>query len=268
MSKKNFLRAFVLVFAAALCITGCSTARTAQKDLLKKPTERFFVNDFADVISQNAEDEIYNRAVALNQKTTAQAVVVTVDSLNGEEISDFSLKLARDWGIGDKDKDNGILILLAVSDREVYISVGYGLEGAMPDSKTGRLLDNYALPYFSEDNFSDGMLSVYKAVVNEIYIEYGIEAEEGYVPIEYLNEQSTVGGGKVLVSWAVLLIVVILYLLLFRRRGIFIGGFPFGAFYGGSNFRGGRGGGFGGGSFGGFGGGGGSFGGGGAGRKF
>ncbi len=251
-----------------MCLSGCSGSKKAQKDLYPEPTDKFFVNDFANVISDTAEEEIYSRGVALNNKTEAQAVVVTVDTVGDEEIADYALKLGRDWGIGAEKEDNGILILLAVADREVYIAVGYGLEGAMPDSKTGRILDNYAVPYFSEDNFSDGMLSVYKAVVNEIYIEYGIETEEGYVPIEYLAEKPEVSGGKVAVSWASLAVIVLLYLFIFRRRGIFIGGFPMGPFYSGNHWRGGRGGGFGGGSFGGFSGGGGSFGGGGAGRKF
>ena len=268
MKTNKFLRAFLLFVAVIVCLSGCSESKNAQKDAYPKPTDKFFVNDYANVLSDSAEEEIYSRGVALEQKTTAQAVVVAVDTIGDNEISDYALRLGREWGIGAEKEDNGILILLAVSDREVYIAVGYGLEGAMPDSKTGRILDNYAVPYFSEDKFSDGLLSVYKAVVNEIYIEYGLETEEGYIPIEYLAQQPEVSGGKVAVSWAALVVIVLLYLLIFRRRGIFIGGFPMASFHSGNHWRGGRGGGFGGGSFGGFSGGGGSFGGGGAGRKF
>ncbi len=233
-------------------------------------TERFFVNDFADVIDAADEDAIYSKGVALNEATTAQVVAVTVDNLDGEPIEEYALNLGREWGVGTEEDDNGIVILLSVEDREVYIAVGYGLEGALPDSKTGRILDTYGMSYFSADDFSAGIASVYGAIVNEAYIEYGLTPEEGYTPISQIPEYEVAHEGEALrvgISWLILIVIVALYIAVFGRRGgIFFLGFP-GGFHGGgfhgggSNFRGG-------GGFGGFRGGGGGFGGGGAGRGF
>ena len=230
-----------------------------------KPTERFFVNDFADIISDADEDAIFSSAAALDEKTDSQVAVITVESLNGEEISDYALQIGREWGVGDEEKDNGIVILLSESDREIYIAVGYGLEGALPDSKTGRIIDRYGIEYFQNDDFSKGLVSVTNAVINEIYIEYGLEPDEGYTEIDKLEESSSEEesyGLKVLISWIVLIVIIAVFLGIFGRRGFFFfsgpGSFGGGGFTSGSS-RGG---------FGGFSGGGGSFGGGGAGRKF
>lgn len=241
-------------------------------DKYPEPTSRFFVNDFADVIEQAAEEEIYSKAAALQEKTTAQVVVVTVNTLDGEEPADYALGLGRQWGVGQEDEDNGIVILLSKTERQIYIAVGYGLEGALPDSKTGRIIDAYGLDYLKKDDFSAGLLEIFGAIVNEVYIEYGEEPEEGYTPIEDTDEETLEEyGARVAASWVIMIACVILFVLVFgrRRRGFFWFGGPggFGGM-GGSGFGGfggGSGGSFGGG---GFSGGGGSFGGGGAGRGF
>ena len=228
------------------------------------PTDRFFVNDFADVISTEDENNIYALGVRLFEKTTAQVVAVTVPSLDGKDIEQYSLELARDWGIGNKEKNNGMLLLLAVEDREVRIEVGYGLEGAVTDAQSGILLDHYAVPAFSENDFSSGMVSTYRALVNEVYLEYGLQPEDGYVPVERLPDNNYDGELSPLATLGVVIFVII-FVLLFRNKPWFPWLFFFGG--GGGHHRGG---GYhgGGGGFGGFSGGGGSFGGGGASRKF
>lgn len=262
MNIKRFLAATLCLFLALL-LCGCGKEEEALA-----ATDKFYVNDFAEVIDDAAEQEIFSRGVALADKTTAQVVAVTVDSTNGEEISEYALALGRSWGIGDEDKDNGILLLLAVEDREVYIAVGYGLEGALPDSKTGRILDVYGMDYFSADEFSSGMLAVYRALVNEVYLEYGMTAEEGYIPIEQVAQEEAAGVGEIALSWLAMLIIVAVIFFIASRRGVVFFGGPFGGGFGGSSFGGGSFGGRSSGGFGGFSGGGGSFGGGGAGRRF
>ena len=257
---KRLLSIAVALALIILCFCGCSET----EDGLPKPNENFYVNDFAGVISEADQSEMLSRSVALAEKTTAQVVVVTVKSLDGKEAYEYALELGREWGVGDEEKDNGIVILLATQEREIYIAVGYGLEGALPDSKTGRIIDVYGIEYLKNDDFSKGLLNISKAVVNEVYLEYGLETEEGYTDIDriYTNDEEETSSWKVLVSWIVLMVLLSLLSVFLRRRGInffFFGG-P-GSFGGGS---------FGGGSFrgGGFSGGGGSFGGGGAGRRF
>lgn len=264
---KKLINIIAAAIAVLLLVVPVSAANK-----YPEPTSRFFVNDFADVIEQAAEDEIYSKAAALQEKTTAQVVVVTVNTLDGEEPADYALGLGRQWGVGQEDEDNGVVILLSKTERQIYIAVGYGLEGALPDSKTGRIIDAYGLDYLKKDDFSRGLLEIFGAIVNEVYIEYGEEPEEGYTPIEDTDEETLEEyGARVAASWVIMIACVILFVLVFgrRRRGFFWFGGPggFGGM-GGSGFGGfggGSGGSFGGG---GFSGGGGSFGGGGAGRGF
>ena len=170
--KKLFLRVLCVAVLCVLCITltGCEENAVVTSSKIE-PTEKFFVNDYADVISEQDEDAIYKKGSYLNDATTAQVVIVTVDTVGDEIMSNYALEVGRKWGVGDKEKNNGIVILLAAEDRDVYISVGYGLEGAMPDSKTGRILDEYGIPYFETDEFSKGLLEVYNAVYNENIIK-------------------------------------------------------------------------------------------------
>lgn len=270
--KKNGILFRTFSCLLIICVFLCAFAGCDESSELKAltPTDEFYVNDFANVIDSDDESEILSVGAALADKTTAQVVAVTVETTGDKEISDYALELGRDWGIGDKEKNNGVLILLASGDREVYIAVGYGLEGALPDSKTGRLIDRYAIEHFSEDDFSEGMLSVYRAVANEVYIEYGITPPDEYTPIDELPDEDENGSYalRLIVSWIILLVILSLFSgFIRRRRGFTFFGGPFGGGFGGGNFHGGFGG-FGGSSGGGFHGSGGSFGGGGAGRKF
>lgn len=254
-----------MVVSVVISFAACGKK---EKTAVPTPANLFFVNDFAAVLTESDADAMYKKGVALQEATTAQVVAVTVDGLEGTPIEEYALNLAREWGVGDKDKNNGVVILLSENDREIYIAVGYGLEGALPDSKTGRIIDTYGMSYFSNDNFSAGLFSVYDAIVDEVYVEYGMQPSENYVPADLLpdTQQTNASAGKVAISWLVMIILIALYMGIFGRRG---GLFLFASprfFGGGSHYHGGFGGSSG--SFGGFSGGGGSFGGGGAGRKF
>ncbi len=266
MRRKRLLS---LLLCLGLLLTALSAAGAAA-NAVYQPTDRFFVNDFAGVLSASDAEEIYALGAELDQKTGAQVVAVTIPTTDGEEIRSYGLELGREWGIGEKDKNNGVLLLLAVEDRQVDIEVGYGLEGALPDAKTGRILDQYATPDFRNDDFSEGMRKAYRALINEVYIEYGLEPpDEDYVPV---SPEDTVDSEDVFSAVGTIVVVVIFLALFFGRRHhrggppfIFFGGH--GGGFGGSGGRFGGGGGFGG-SGGGFSGGGGSFGGGGSSRGF
>ncbi len=263
-------------------------------------TTQFYVNDYADVLSAETEAEILNNAVSLNNETTAQVVVLTVPDLGGEEISDFAVETLRDWGIGSKDKDNGVIIVLAIEERQVWVSVGYGLEGTLTDIRTGQLQSQYAVPYYRNNDFDTGTLMLFNAIVNEIRTEeYGLEPLNNsemyghsalYVNDIELNEGDLklfllIFGSPFLLIGFVMLCQTVKYLHLLRydkkhgtnkapiyrqkymgMRQAILAIIVHGALRGG--FRGGRGGGRGGFGGGGFRGGGGSGGGGGAGRGF
>lgn len=231
----------------------------AAKSDYPTPTNEFFVNDFADCITAEDETEMFLKAENLYNACKAQVVVVTVDSLDGYEIEDYSIGLAREWGIGDSAEDSGILLLLSVNDREVRIEVGSGLEGALPDSKTGRILDTYGMEYFRNNNFSAGLTAVQDSLVNEVFIEYGLTPDEDYQPV---GDEEDLPIGVVIIIFIIILMGIIVRVLGVRHRGGFYGSHH-GGFGGFGGFHGGSGGGSGG-----FRGGGGGFSGGGSSRGF
>lgn len=242
---------------------------------LPQPTNNLFVNDFAGVINSEDESDIMNIGADLFQQTTAQVVVVTVDSLDGYDVNEYALELGREWGVGSEETNNGVVLLLSVNDRQVTIQVGYGLEGCLTDAKTGRILDTYAIPYLSDDDFSTGLTEAYKAIVSVVCEEYGIELVEGYQVYDYEYESDDeLSASDVIIA----IFIIITFITAFHKGGrgslfktIFLGRM-FGSHFDdddthfGGGFHGGSGGSFGGG--GGFRGGGGSFGGGGSSRGF
>lgn len=251
---------------------------------IPEPTNDFFVNDFADVISEEDEQEIMKIGADLYLQTTAQIVVVTVNSLDGYEVNDYALELGREWGVGSKDTNNGVVLLLSVNDREVTIQVGYGLEGCLTDAGTGRILDEYAIPYLSNNDFSTGLLEAYKAIAGDVCTEYGVELNPNY-QITYDDYDyhfsddlgdSDAFGSIVLFITALVLVSLIIFISKHAGGGPDDSDFGGGTFSGGRSYRGttfyggfsgGSRGGFSGGG-GGFRGGGGSFGGGGSSRGF
>ncbi len=278
----NTLRRMVRGLAACSILLAmlAGSSLTAGAQEAYEPTAQFFVNDFAGVISDDAERRMVETGQALQQQTGAQIVAVTVPSLDGQSVEDYAIDLANDWGIGQESEDNGVLLLIAVEERQLRIEVGLGLEGALPDGKTGRIMDTYMVPSLREDDFSAGMLEGYLAVAAQVYAEYGIDASElaGYEALGNTagsSAQSTITRSTLakLSPIAVFVILVLVLGIRQRRRGFF----PF-FWFGGHGPHGGSGsnddnpfGGFGGGGFGGgggFSGGGGSFGGGGGSRGF
>lgn len=254
---------FCIAATGLLCLVFLGAAAT---DL--KPTDRFFVNDFADVIAPEDENAIYELGKSLYHEKKAQVVVVTVPNMDGADVRDFGYQLASAWKIGEEGKDSGVLLLFSLEERKVSIEVGYGLEGDLTDSRTGRLLDQYALPAFREGDYSSGLKAAYEQLV-----ALTKQALDGYLPDEE-EESDTLWAFSV-----VLAVVIIMFVIIGTNKkggkgggndgdGDDFGNRPgpfFGPFYGG--FRGGGfGGGFGGG--GGFSGGGGGFGGGGSSRGF
>ncbi len=248
----------LLAAAGLSLVLFAGTALPAAAAEAFEPTDRFFVNDFADVLSAQAEDEMYNLGKQLFARSEAQVVAVTVPSMDGEEVRDFAYELANRWGIGKEKEDTGVLLLLAMDERQVTIEVGKGLEGGIPDIKAGRILDTYATPKFKEGDYSGGMLDAYRSLVNEVMIELGLEPDASYTPIDDVVHENDDGGTVFIV---ILVALVILCGFFFGRPGR-RGGPPVIFWHSG---RGGHGGGGGGG---GFSGGGGSFGGGGASRGF
>lgn len=176
----------ISVLALFLLFLITSVANVQAKDITYSPTNQFFVNDFANILSDQTEQEVLNIGVSVQEKTTAQLVVVTVPNMDGDYIESYANRLFNKWGIGSKEADNGVLLIIAKDERKIRIEVGYGLEGAINDAKAGRILDKYAVTPLKQNNYDTAILDTVKQLQGEIYTEYNIDntAENpDYVPI-------------------------------------------------------------------------------------
>lgn len=180
---------------------------------IAEPTDLFYVNDSANVISEEHETYYVTHGEALNQATGAQIVVAAIDDLEGQTIFDYAVSLFRAWGIGDKDKDNGLLILVSPKERQIYVSVGYGLEGAINDAKVGRFIDDYAIPFLAENDFDTGLYQLYNAFLLEVYQEYNLEVpdtiESNIIePDRQESEENTPRIPKVFIIMGVIILLI------------------------------------------------------------
>ena len=216
---------------------------------IPQPSSAFYVRDDEGLLSSDMEDRILQISVELAKKTKAQVVVLTTPDFEGMDASTYAITILREWGIGDATLNNGVLILLSLGEGISRIEVGYGLEGALPDSLLGRIQDTYMLPYYNDGDFDDGMLNGYLAIVEAIASEYQVELSLNE-PLPYGTETNTLFGWP---DWVWIVIIVGIVLVLDLR---FLNGNLLSLVFRIAFSGGGRGGGFGG--FGGSGGGGGA----------
>ncbi|ARF16754.1 TPM domain-containing protein [Sporosarcina ureae] len=258
-------RVCMFIVAVLVALTGTTTVH-AITDV---------VVDDADILSPTQEAELEEYGMRLQAATKAELAVRTVYSLEGEPVEDYALRVLRELQLGDKEMDNGALLVVSTEKdeaagikRKFYLTTGYGLEGALPDGKVGRYIDELAMPYLRQEQPDLAIMEAYKAFYNEIAAEYGLEGDE--LPVVYPEQGEEDVGMPSFIF--VIIVLYILFRVFFGGGGRGGGGGPRGrSSVGPIFFPGSGGGGFGGGSsgggFGGFGGGG-SGGGGGAGRSW
>lgn len=167
--NKNNIRKTLILFVIILSMFSIKSLA------IITPTPEFYVNDYANLLDAETRDYIIKVNKNLYNQTGSQIVIVTVKNLEGNSIEDYAIKLFRNFGIGDKSKNNGVLLLLAFEEREFRIEVGYGLEGILPDGKTGRIQDEYIIPYLRQNNWNDGIKNGFNAIADEVAKEYNIE---------------------------------------------------------------------------------------------
>ncbi len=140
-----------------LLVISVFAVRAEHPDTLKPASPPRLVNDFAGALWSSSVQYLENKLVLFDKATSNQIAIITVHSLNGYAIADYAHQVANRWGIGNKEKDNGVLLLVAVDDQEVYIAVGNGLEGVITDALCGRIIRNEIVPAFKEGNFYEGL---------------------------------------------------------------------------------------------------------------
>lgn len=189
----------------------------AQNIKMPAPIGDIYVQDFAKVLTQDEIAELRSIGRNVEDQTTAQISVLTVDTIGEHTIEEYTNEAFRQYGIGNEKENNGVLLVMVVGDQLIRIEVGYGLEGRIPDGKAGRILDQHAIPYLQNGQQNKAILETYKVLANEVLAEYGIEG--GMQVSEKQAHQTTTGQGLGIPSWLLILIVVIVVFLDYKFFG-------------------------------------------------
>lgn len=263
IATAKFVFAFILVACFVVFATISLTAEP-----IASLNAKDYVNDFAGVLNGSTVTRLNDLCLQVDQKAHAQIAVVTVKTLDGQDPVTYAVALYQKWGIGAKGKDRGVLILLATQDHKYWTTVGYGLEGILPDGKVGGF-GREMVPLLRGNNFGGAVTLITSRVANVIAQDAGVTLDNQPRDVPAITRPQNVpqlGKGTIVV-----LILVFLFIVLPLLRAMSRGGgagssllsFLLGMFLGGGGRGYGGGGGFGGGGFGG-----GGFGGGGGGGGF
>jgi uncharacterized protein len=170
MKKTKNLLVLVLAVFCLLCRHGAAAPQYPEVN-----RQSFFAQDNAKVLTPETINTINKIGEELQAKTKAQVVTVTINSLQGENLEEYATELFRKFGLGDKQTNNGILLLVVVKDHKLRIEVGYGLEGAVTDGYAGSIRDKYLTPAFKKNNFNKGIQEGYIALVQKVAASYKVE---------------------------------------------------------------------------------------------
>jgi uncharacterized protein len=143
------------------------------------------VNDFADILSPNTKSELERELKAFEDSTSNQVVVLTINSLDGANLEEYSVNVAQTWKLGQKGKDNGVLFLVVKDDRKMRIEVGYGLEGTLTDALCSKIIQREVLPRFRKGDYNSGVKAGIDAIVESIGGTFVAEEEESGVGMEF-----------------------------------------------------------------------------------
>ncbi len=243
--KKIVLISIILVFAVSILSS------------LDVPKLKGRINDNAGIINSGDERKLEALLRDVEAKTSSQVALLTISSLQGENLEDYSMRVAQAWQLGQKEFDNGVLLLVAFNEKKIRIEVGYGLESIITDAKSGFIIRNYIVPGFKKGDFAGGITNGLLAISGLVTKEFEITDEQ----LAKYSQQQRAGKRKQIPFGLIVFLFMFVFGGLGRRRGGLFTALFLGSMLGGGRSRGGSG--FGGG-FGGFSSGGGGFGGGGA----
>lgn len=194
-----------------------------------------FYYDELGMLDYSTKENITKTNKELVSKTGSQVMVATVKNTNGLPARDLGPQIFNKWKIGDKDKKNGVLILISQDDlsgkREVFITTGYGIEGRLNDGKVGRIIDNFMLEDLKDGNYSKAINEGFNAIVAEVADEYNVKLDGNYD--YYLNENA---GSGYEISFGTLFMMLVVFIVISnmlnrsrfygRNRGRYYRGYP------------------------------------------
>lgn len=226
-SLKKFVLGLILVLNIIPYYVIAQTSIPVERDGIisvpDAPNPHRFVNDYANVLTESEEQTLEEQLIAIDRGTSVQIAVVTLNTTLDVPLTDYAHQLFQKWGIGQKGKDNGLLLTVAISDRKSEITVGYGLEGAVTDANARHILQNVLRPYFKDGKYYSGLMastdSLYKLTLGLYqFSSYGppeekVEEKETnfFISIwDFIGNWPTISG--ILLSILMLLLRVLLFL--------------------------------------------------------
>ncbi len=188
------------------CLVLCAFYAFSQ-ELPAKPST--LITDYTNTLSENDKQSLESKLVAFDDSTSSQIAVLIIRSVGQYDINDYAQKVGRSWGIGQKGKNNGVLLLVALGDRKVSIQTGYGLEGGIPDVITHEIIQNDIVPRFRSNDYYGGI----NAAVDDLM---------RYAKGEYKSDKKAQQAHKNIHPgniFALIVIVIIILIIVFRGRG-------------------------------------------------
>ncbi len=192
------LKRTILWVALVLCINTAFSQEIPERS-------GTLVTDYTNTLSSSDKAQLEHKLVAFNDSTSTQIAVVIMQSTGEYDINQYGAALLRKWGIGSKEKNNGILVLVAMKDRKMSIQTGYGAEGAVPDIVTQQIIQNDMKPHFKENDYYGGLDAATDNIMKFMKGEYKADAKKGK------GDGSPIG--------FIVIIVIVVLIIIFRKRG-------------------------------------------------
>ncbi len=192
------MKQFLVILFSVLSISFLQA-----QNVLPKPNPAKLVTDMAGVLSAEQKTILENKLVALDDSSSNQIVIVLLKTLDGYPIEEYATKLFREWGIGNKKTNNGVLILASIDERKIRIEVGYGLEGAIPDITTASIIRNDIVPGFKTGEYYHGLDLATNSLSKAAVGEYKVQREKA-------TKGKGSGGGSIFTFLIILVIVIAL----------------------------------------------------------
>jgi uncharacterized protein len=179
-----------------------------EKELPARPAPARLVVDYTNTLAPDQKEALENKLVSFDDSTSNQIAVVIIETTGDYDISDYAVALGRAWGIGNKETNNGILLLVAKNDRKMWIATGYGLEGALPDATAKDIIESEIKPNFKENDFYRGLDQGTDAIIAATKGEYT-------APEHYRNRKKDGEG----IPAIVIIIIVFIIISIIKRGG-------------------------------------------------
>ena len=168
-----------------------------------RPNPARAVNDFANMLAPFQQQALEQKLDAYNDSTSSAIVIITVTDLQGYDIAEVSLKYLRDWGVGVKGKNNGVVILVSKNDHKARIETGYGMEGVLPDILAKQIIDERMIPYFKNNDYYAGFNNAVDAVIAAAAGEYKADPKA--------QQQNNLTFGKIIPLIIFFIVIVFLF---------------------------------------------------------